>query len=100
MMIQHSVIFKLKHASGTAEETAFFDAAKQLAHLPGVLNFQVFKQTSPKNQFDYGLSMEFENQADYDGYSVHPDHEQFIREFWLTNVVDFLEIDYVRLAKP
>ncbi len=93
-MIQHSVIFKLKHASGTAEEKCFFDAARKLANLPGVQNFQVLRQTSAKNQFDYGLSMEFETQADYDGYSSHPEHEEFIQQFWISDVVDFLEIDY------
>lgn len=96
-MIHHSVIFKLKHAKDTREENLFLAAAKELAILPGVKNFQALRQTSPKNKFDYGLTMEFDNQLTYDAYSVHPDHTRFIQEFWLKDVEDFLEIDYEAL---
>jgi len=96
-MIQHSVIFKLKHAKGSHEENLFLSAAKELAVLPGVKNFQSLRQTSPKNKFDYGLTMEFDNQPAYDTYSSHPDHTRFIEEFWLKDVEDFLEIDYEAL---
>jgi heme-degrading monooxygenase HmoA len=93
-MIQHSVIFKLKYPKNSIEETAFLDAARALETIPGVLNFQCLRQTSPKNNFDYGLIMEFENQEIYDAYSSHPDHDRFLQEFWSKDVVDFLEIDY------
>ncbi|WAC15441.1 Dabb family protein [Dyadobacter pollutisoli] len=68
--------------------------ARNLAHIPGVLNFQCLKQTSPKNPFEYGLSMEFEDQGKYDSYSDHVEHQAFIQNFWLNDVGDFLEIDY------
>ncbi|WP_254412168.1 Dabb family protein [Dyadobacter diqingensis] len=93
-MIQHSVIFKLKYPKNSTEETTFLDAARALVSIPGVLNFQCLKQTSPKNNFDYGLTMEFESQQTYDAYSNHPDHTYFVQEFWLRDVEDFLEIDY------
>ena len=93
-MIRHSVIFKLKVPKNSAEEKNFLDAAKKLATIPGVQNFESLKQTSKKNKFDYGLSMEFASQQLYDAYSSHPDHVQFIKQYWLKYVEDFLEIDY------
>jgi hypothetical protein len=36
--IRHSVIFKLKHPKGSAEERDFFNAAKKLAAIPGWKN--------------------------------------------------------------
>ena len=62
--------------------------------IPGVQNFESLKQTSKKNKFEYGLSMEFATQQLYDAYSSHPDHVQFIQQYWLNYVEDFLEIDY------
>jgi hypothetical protein len=93
-MIRHTVAFKLKSIKDSTEEFNFFYAAKKLANIPGVENFECLKQTSKKNNFDYGLSMEFENNELYEKYSNHPDHINFIQQYWLKEVEDFLEIDY------
>jgi heme-degrading monooxygenase HmoA len=98
-MIQHSVIFKLKHDKGTDEERSFLQAARQLQSIPGVQDFECLRQISTKNPFDYGLAMKFVDQQTYDTYSNHPDHTRFIEEFWLKDVADFLEIDYTILPK-
>lgn len=94
----HSVIFKLKHSVDSIEANNFWNAAKKLADIPGVQNFKCLKQTNPTNKFEYGLSMEFENQIFYDNYSSHPEHVQFIKQFWMNDVEDFLEIDYEGIA--
>ena len=93
-MIQHSVIFKLKHARGSEAEKRFMEAAMRLASIPGVLNFKLFRQTSKKNTFDYGLVMEFESDIAYEAYNEHPEHQEFIKGYWVDGVDDFLEIDY------
>lgn len=93
-MIHHSVIFKLKVPPNSTEEKQFLTAAKKLADIEGVQQFEVLKQVSKKNNFDFGLSMEFDNQQSYDAYSRHPEHVQFIQDYWLQYVEDFLEIDY------
>ena len=96
MAIQHMVIFCLKHAKGSAEEAAFLEDGKSiLTSIPVVNNFKVSTQVSPKNDYDYGFSMEFANQTDYDAYNAHPLHSAFVEERWLTEVERFLEIDYV-----
>ncbi|MBE9463409.1 Dabb family protein [Dyadobacter subterraneus] len=95
-MITHSVFFKLKHPKGSAEEKTFLNAAIELSSIPGVNNFQCVQKVGKSNKFDYGLTMEFDDQKSYDEYSAHPDHVQFVEQLWLKNVDDFLEIDYVQ----
>lgn len=97
-MLRHSVILKLKPSLGADEQRAFFKAVDSLATLPNVQKFEVLKQTSPKNKFEYGISMEFATQEHYDFYTNHPEHEAFIQNFWLTSVDDFLEIDYQKIS--
>jgi heme-degrading monooxygenase HmoA len=93
-MIHHSVVLTLKFPKNSPEEKTFLAAARQLVAIPGVQHFKVLRQTSVKNNFDYGISMDFASQQEYDAYSAHPDHERFIKEYWLPCVQDFLEIDY------
>ena len=93
-MIYHSVAFKLKHAAGSQLEIEFLRAAQKLADIPGVNNFKCLRQISKKNNFDFGLSMDFESIDDYQSYNDHPDHVHFVEDCWVPEVTDFLEIDY------
>ena len=94
-MIRHTVVFTLKHAAGSAEEGAFLNDAKVLGNIPGVERFEQLRQVSPKNDYAFGFSMEFADQAAYSGYNEHPDHVAFVRDRWVPEVERFLEIDYV-----
>ncbi len=94
-MIRHSVVFRLRHPAGSAAETAFFGAVSVLTTIPGVENFQVLREVSPKNDYSFGLAMNFADQATFDGYTVHADHVAFVENVWLPQVADFLEIDTV-----
>ncbi|WP_027479090.1 Dabb family protein [Gryllotalpicola ginsengisoli] len=96
-MIRHTVAFRLVHPAGSAEEAAFLDAAAELVAVPGVRDFERLRQIGAKNDFTFGLSMEFDTQAEYEGYFTHPLHEAFVREHWQSEVADFLEIDYTLL---
>jgi hypothetical protein len=93
-MIRHTVVFKLKHPKGSPEEKLFFNAALKLSSIAGVRNFECLQQTNKKNNFEYGISMEFDTVKGYQEYSNHPDHVAFVQSFWLKYVADFLEIDY------
>ena len=96
-MIRHTVVFTLKHAQGSAEEKKFLADALILAKIPTVRNFERLNQVSRKNDYKFGFSMEFADQAAYDTYDSHPTHVAFVRDRWKAEVTDFLEIDYVRL---
>jgi Stress responsive A/B Barrel Domain len=93
-MIRHSVILKPKSDISPEDKQAFFDAVNKLASIPDVQKFEVLKQISAKNTFEYGISMEFDTQEQYDSYSNHPEHVAFVQHFWLKNVEDFLEMDF------
>ena len=94
-MIRHTVIFTLKHAHGSLQEKSFLRDAKVLTEIPGVKKFEQLKQVSPKNDYQFGFSMEFADQAAYTAYNVHPKHVKFVKERWEREVERFLEIDYV-----
>jgi hypothetical protein len=96
-MIRHTVVFNLKHAKGSAEEKKFLADALVLTKIPGVETFEQLRQVSPKNTFSFGFSMEFNDQAAYDAYNVHPLHVAFVRDRWVPEVSDFMEIDYVKI---
>jgi hypothetical protein len=38
--------------------------------------------------------MEFESAIAYEAYNQHPEHQEFIKDYWVDGVDDFLEIDY------
>lgn len=96
-MIRHTVTFRLKHAPGSEAERDFLRAACALAAIPGVQRFECLRQTSAKNHFTFGLSMEFADAAAYAAYSDHPDHTAFVQTRWIPEVENFLEIDYTPL---
>jgi hypothetical protein len=92
--IRHTVAFTLVHAEGSPGELDFIEAAERLATIPGVEAFELLAEVSPKNDYRFGISMEFANPAAYEGYNEHPDHVRFVRDRWLTEVSEFLELDY------
>ena len=94
-MIRHTVAFKLKHSSGSESEAAFLKAAQVLSSIPTVRNFEWLRQVSRKNKFEFGFSMEFASEQDYEAYNNHPEHVRFVETRWTLEVAEFLEIDYV-----
>ncbi|NHO65618.1 Dabb family protein [Aestuariicella hydrocarbonica] len=95
-MILHTVAFKTKHKTGSREEREFLEAGMALANLPMVKNFECYKQTGRKNPFEFGFSMVFDSDQDYDAYNRHPEHVAFVENRWNTEVEDFIELDYTR----
>lgn len=97
-MIRHTVVFTLHHAADSDAAQQFLATAMVLAQIPGVENFEQLRQVSPKNDYDFGFSMEFTDQSAYDGYNTHPDHLGFVNDHWVPQVARFMEIDYVPIA--
>lgn len=93
-MIRHTVVFKLKHLKDSPEEKKFLEEIQKLSSVPGVKKFELLRQVSKKNNYDFGLSMEFDSAKAYEAYSNHPDHNAFVQKYWVTEVKDFMEIDY------
>lgn len=96
--ITHMVIFSLHVGKETPEAEAFLrESAETLKAIPGVKQFEVFRQISVKNEYDYGFSMVFTDQSAYDFYNAHPDHQHYVAERWLKEVSRFQEIDLVHV---
>jgi hypothetical protein len=95
--IRHTVVFTLSHPEGSPSEADFLAAARALSAILGVEAFQILRETSLKNAYRYGISMEFAGPAAYAAYNEHPDHVRFVNERWLAEVTDFLEVDYEAL---
>ncbi|MDL2277864.1 Dabb family protein [Parabacteroides sp. OttesenSCG-928-G07] len=94
--IKHTVIFSLKHALDAPETEKFLQDGKRiLSALPMVNDFEVFHQVSIKNEYAFGFSMLFPNQEAYQAYNDHPDHVKFVKERWETEVIKFLEADFI-----
>jgi len=93
-MIRHTVVFKLNHPKDSPEEKKFLDEIQKLSSIPGVKKFELLRQVSKKNNYDFGLSMEFESTKAYEAYSNHPEHNAFVQNYWVKEVKDFMEIDY------
>jgi quinol monooxygenase YgiN len=97
-VIRHAAIFRLKHSKGSAAEAAFLAALAGLRAIPGVQDFQIAREISPKNHFDYAVSMSFADQAAYNVYNDHPLHVAFVQGRWLPEVAEFMEHDTVALS--
>lgn len=97
-MIRHTVMFTLKHASGSDAERDFLEEALVLTKIPVVKKFERLRQVSPKCEHHFGFSMEFDSEGDYQTYNEHELHTKFVNERWIPEVSAFQEIDYVEIG--
>ena len=97
-MIRHAAIFRLNHAAGSAGEADFLAALAGLNMIPGVRDFAISREISPKNPFAFAVSMTFADQAAYDAYNLHPAHVAFVQGRWIPEVAEFMEHDTVALG--
>jgi len=97
-LIRHQVLFSLHAgAQGEAVDRFLADGTRLLTAIPGVRDFRAWKQVSPKNDYDFGFSMDFADQAAYEAYNGHPVHVAFVRDRWVPEVSRFLELDFAPL---
>ena len=95
MKIRHTVVFRLIHPAGSPAEAEFLDTARAtLTAIPGVTDFAIARQVSPKSDLGWQFSMDFADQAAYDAYNTHPDHVGFVERRWQTEVAAFQEYDF------
>jgi hypothetical protein len=94
--IQHTVVFRLVHPAGSADEAGFLDTATRvLTGIPGVEDFTIDRQVSAKSDLVWRFSMRFADQAAYDAYNEHPDHVGFVAGRWVPEVAAFQEYDFI-----
>lgn len=92
--IQHTVAFRLLHPAGSAAEEDFLATARSvLSGIPGVRDFTVSRQVSPKSDLAFQFSMWFADEAAHRAYDAHPDHTAFVATRWVPEVAAFQELD-------
>jgi hypothetical protein len=97
MSLRHAGIFNFKPTVSESQKHEFFIALKALEDINGVEKMEVSRQISSKNKFKYGFSMEFASNEIYLAYSIHPQHDAFVNDFFIPLVEDFMEIDTEKL---
>ena len=95
-MIRHAALFRLHHAPGSPEETAFLDGLAALAAIPGVQEFRIARALPRHNPYAFEVSMFFVDEATYDFYMTHPDHVAFAKAQWIPGVAASLENDTIQ----
>lgn len=95
-MIRHTVAFTLRHDEGSAAERDFLSTGPALLRaIPGVDDFTVCRQISPKSTYRFQFAMTFADEDAYADYNNHPDHQAFVTSRWATEVGEFEELDFV-----
>ena len=95
MTIQHTVVFRLVHDAGSAEEREFLATGRAvLTSIPGVEDFTIRRQVSPKSDLEHQFSMVFQHVSAYRAYNEHPAHTAFVSERWVPEVAAFQEYDF------
>ncbi|NYD68662.1 Dabb family protein [Agromyces atrinae] len=98
-MIRHTVSFALTHPVDSVEEAAFLsDAHAALTSIPGVQDFRISRQVSPKSDHRFQFEMTFDDAAAYEAYNLHPAHVDFVETRWKPEVADFQELDFTPLG--
>jgi hypothetical protein len=94
-VIRHTVAFTLRHEPGSPAETAFLeDGRRTLTAIPGVRDFAVSRQVSPKSGYRFQFAMSFADASAYDAYTTHPSHVAFVEQRWVPEVAEFEELDF------
>ena len=102
-MIRHIVAFNLKPEVGTEDrEWLFAHARKLLAPIPTVKGMAIGKGYVPPDasgkpkrpmEYDWAMTMEFDDRAAFEVYSKHPDHVAFgpeiLKRASVLKVMDF-----------
>lgn len=93
-MIQHTVCFTLVHPEGSDAERKFLTHGREvLSAVPGVEDFAVSRQVSPKSDLRFQFAMRFADEQAYRAYDSHPDHVAFVAQRWVPEVARFQELD-------
>jgi quinol monooxygenase YgiN len=87
--VHHLVVVWLKQHGDENARRQYINASKQLAKLPGVVDYHIGTPTTIKrehpspaldNSYDIAISSTFENAQALENYSKHPEHQKIIHE--------------------
>lgn len=91
--ICHVLIFKFKKEISEKDQQLFLERMKSLEQISGISNFEIAKQINANTKFNHILSMDFDSDESYQAYVKDPINREFVNNFWLAMVEDYLVID-------
>lgn len=101
-MIRHMVFFNVLPTASKEEVQAVVEYARtKLSQIPGVRNLAMsttFEVVQPVS-YQYGLTMEFENDEALQAYIAHPVHQEF-RQIFFPIRDTFLVTDLREIGGP
>lgn len=94
--------FRLKHETGSEAETEFLREYSALGSVPGVENFELMREITPKewSTCEWVVMWEFADLAAHTAFHEHPAHHKFVAEYWNTGVAEFKAGNAVALTAP
>lgn len=95
-MICHIVLYQMKaELSEESQNQLVRLALERLTLLPGVRNLRAGKSIKgPEKGYSVALAMDFADEAAFEVYRVHPDHQKFVKEIAGPMVSDILRFDF------
>lgn len=91
--IHHVLIFNFKKEISEKDQKHFLEQMKTLEVISGVSNFEISKQIHANTKFTHILAMDFDSDYTYQAYVKDPQNREFVNNFWLAMVEDYLVID-------
>jgi len=80
-MVCRIVLYRMKAGASLDEENRLVgEARKQLPGVPGVISFKAGRIDPVAQGYAVALVLEFADQAAFEAYFVHPDHQRFIKQ--------------------
>jgi heme-degrading monooxygenase HmoA len=74
----HAFAFQLQEGAGEAQVQQVWAATRKMAAaIPGIRNVWMGKVLNRGQEYQYGVVMEFENQAAVKAYAAHPAHKEW-----------------------
>jgi heme-degrading monooxygenase HmoA len=91
--IHHVLIFNLKNEISETDQQSFFAGMKALETISGISNFELTKPINANTKFKNVLMMDFDSDESFQAYIKNPQNQDFVKNYWLKMVDDYLVID-------
>lgn len=91
--IRHILIFNLKSETSESDRKSFFEYMDDLKSISGITNFEISIQINPNTKYKHVLAMDFDSEENLQAYLIHPKNRDFVHNFWLKMIEDYLVID-------
>ncbi|MFC1474662.1 Dabb family protein [bacterium] len=95
-MLFHAVLFNFKDDLPDDKKEHILQLARDmLPPIPGVMNLMAGKNIKPDSEYEYSITMYFDDEAALQEYRDHPEHVKFRDAEFFPFVGSKIGIDYI-----